>query len=97
MNIQKETIEVLQNRIKYLEAHLCLALQILSELEDDYKDVTQDLSHNLDIPYQNQGVEVCSSSTVELPKFLNSRTWKHQHSDMKNLNKPRDRLMINVS
>ncbi len=94
MNTQEATIEVLQNRIKYLEAHLHLALQVLGEMERDVQDFAQDGDRD----QQEQFIDVVPTSEVKLPTFLNSRTWKHSHSDMTSLYDLRDRsLAANAS
>ena len=72
MSTKKSTIETLQNRIKYLETNLHLALQILNEMELDALEL-----QNLDSRTQAQVTNLASISPVELPTFLNSRTWKH--------------------
>ena len=72
MSIEQSTIETLQNRIKYLETNLHLALQILNEMELDALEL-----QNLDSRTQAQVTNLASISPVELPTFLNSRTWKH--------------------
>lgn len=93
MNTQEATIEVLQNRIKYLEAHLHLALRVLGEMERDVQDLAQDE----DGDKQEQFIDVVPTSEVKLPTFLNSRTWKHPHPDTVNLRESRDRLIANAS
>lgn len=93
MNTQEATIEGLQNRIKYLEAHLHLALQILGEMERDMQNFAEDG----DDTQQEQFIEVIPTSEVKLPTFLNSRTWKHQHPESVNLRESRDRLVANAS
>lgn len=72
MSTEESTIETLQNRIKYLETNLHLALQILNEMELDALEL-----QNLDSRTQAQVTNLASISPVELPTFLNSRTWKH--------------------
>ena len=72
MSTEESTIETLQNRIKYLETNLHLALQILNEMELDALGL-----QNLDSRTQAQVTNLASISPVELPTFLNSRTWKH--------------------
>lgn len=93
MNTQEATIEVLQNRIKYLEAHLHLALQILGEMERDIRDYSQDVDRD----QQEQFIDVVPTGEVKLPTFLNSRTWGHPHPDTANLRESRDRLVANAS
>lgn len=93
MNTQEATIEVLQNRIKYLEAHLHLAIQFLGELDKD----SQDSIKFLDLQHQSQTIDVVPTSKVELPTFLNSRTWKHDHPEAINLYDSRNRLIAKAS
>jgi hypothetical protein len=73
MSTQEATITALQSRVEYLEAHLHLALEVLREIEQD----NQDLSQSLDSQFQSQTIDVIPTSKVELPTFLNHRTWKH--------------------
>ena len=93
MNTQEATIEALQNRINYLEAHLHLALQVLGEIEKD----SQDLSQKLDWQSSEQVIDIVPSSKVALPNFLTSRTWKHQPLDRMSFPNSRDRLIAKVS
>ncbi|PZO44232.1 MAG: hypothetical protein DCF19_03255 [Pseudanabaena frigida] len=93
MNTQEATIEALQNRINYLEAHLHLALQVLGEIEKDYQDFPQEL----DWQSKSQVIDVVPTSKVELPTFLSSRTWKHNHLEIANLHESRDRIVANAS
>lgn len=93
MNTQEATIEVLQNRIKYLEAHLQMALQILGEMERDTRDYSQEVVTDS----QRQFIDVVPTSEVKLPTFLNSRTWKHPYPEPANLRESRDRLVANAS
>jgi len=93
MNTQEATIEVLQNRIKYLEAHLQMALQILGEMERDTRDYSQEVVTD----QQRQFIDVVPTNEVKLPTFLNSRTWKHPHPETTNLRESRDRLVANAS
>ncbi len=93
MNNQEATIEALQNRINYLEAHLHLALQFLGNIEKDY----QYFSQELDWQTSSQVIDVVPTSKVELPTFLNSRTWKHNHLEMATLQDSRDRIVANAS
>ncbi|HBC40753.1 MAG TPA: hypothetical protein DCZ88_02315 [Pseudanabaena sp.] len=93
MNNQDATIEVLQNRIKYLEAHLHLALQVLGEMERDMQNFAQYGDGNR----QEQFIDITPTSDVRLPTFLNSRTWKHQHPETMNLCESRDRLFASAS
>ena len=89
MNTDKATIEILQNRIKYLEAHLHLALQVLNEIEKD----SQDAIKSLDYQNQSHTIDIVPTSKIELPTFLHTRTWKHEHKDVVNYVKSRDRLV----
>ncbi|MBD2177324.1 hypothetical protein H6F42_10420 [Pseudanabaena sp. FACHB-1998] len=92
MSTPDATIEALQNRIKYLEAHLHLALQILSELEEDSEEFTRDSpSPQLSLASNN------SLSTVELPTFLNSRTWKHHSFEVVSHPNSSDRFVARAS
>ncbi len=77
MSTEESTIEILQNRIKYLEANLHLALQILNEMELDSLNLQNSDLQNLDSQISDQVINLASTSLVELPTFLNSRTWKH--------------------
>lgn len=89
MNTQEATIAVLQNRIKYLESHLHLALQVLGEMESDFQDFTA--YGETQEQFSDIAIEVVPTREVKLPTFLNSRTWKHGHSDMVDLYESRDR------
>lgn len=93
MNSQEATIEALQNRINYLEAHLHLALQLLGEIEKDSLDFAQ----KLDWQSQSQVIDIVPTSKVQLPTFLNSRTWKQLHPEVTNLQTSRDRFVANAS
>ncbi|NMF58234.1 hypothetical protein [Pseudanabaena yagii] len=99
MNTQEATIEVLQNRIKYLEAHLHLALQVLGEMENDLQDFS--IYAEAQGQISDRAIDVVPTSEVKLPTFLNSRTWKHNHPEMMNLHDSRDRslerLVVNAS
>lgn len=97
MNTQESTIEALQNRIKYLEAHLHLALQVLDGMERDIQSCSQNLDGKRQDQFIDQFIDVVPTSRVNLPTFLNSRTWKHQHPDIKNLYESRDRAIANAS
>ncbi len=97
MNTQEATIEALQNRINYLEAHLHLALQVLSEIERDAQDFAQDLDQDYNLPEQHQVIDIVPTSKVALPRFLNSRTWKHHQSDIHKGYESGDRLFANAS
>ncbi len=77
MSTEESTIETLQNRIKYLEANLHLALQVINEMELDSLDSQNLDSQNLDLRTSDQVTNLASTSPVALPTFLNSRTWKH--------------------
>jgi len=88
MNPEESTIKILQNRIKQLESHLHLALQVLNEIEKDSQD--------LDLQGQPQSTDVVSMGKVELPIFLNARTWKHD-VDVVEFNDSRDRLIAKAS
>ncbi len=93
MNTQEATIEVLQNRIKYLEAHLHLAIQFLGELDKD----SQDSIKSLEWSQQSHTIDVVPTSKIELPTFLNARTWKHDHPEAINLYDSRNRLVAKAS
>lgn len=88
MSKEELTIEVLQNRIKYLEAHLHLALQVLNEIAKDPQEI--------DVQIVPQDIEPVTIAKAELPTFLNSRTWKHD-VHMANLNNSRDRMIARAS
>ena len=88
MNPEESTIKILQNRIKQLESHLHLALQVLNEIEKDSQD--------LDLQGQPQSTDIVSMGKVELPIFLNARTWKHD-VDVVEFNDSRDRLIAKAS
>jgi hypothetical protein len=92
MSTQEATIEVLQNRIKYLEAHLHLALQVLREIEEDSQEFAEDLQSP-----QLSNVNNISTSTVALPTFLNSRTWKHHSFEVVSNPNSSDRLVARAS
>jgi hypothetical protein len=89
MNTQEATIEALQNRIKCLEAHLHLALQVLDEIENN----SQDVITSLECQHQSQTIDIVPTSKIELPTFLHSRTWKHDYPDTVNYANSRDRLV----
>jgi hypothetical protein len=93
MNTEEATIAALQNRIKYLEAHLHLALQVLTDLENDSQDVIK----SLDIQRQSQTIDIVPTSKIELPTFLHARTWKHDYPHVVNHVNLRDRLVANAS
>jgi len=92
MNTQEATIEALQNRIKFLEAHLHLALQVLREIEDDSQETIKPLEYQ----HQSQTIEIIPISKIELPTFLHARKWKHDYPDAVKYNL-RDRLVANAS
>ncbi|MCL1492020.1 MAG: hypothetical protein M1G31_14905 [Pseudanabaena sp. Salubria-1] len=93
MNTEEATIAALQNRIKYLEAHLHLALQVLTDLENDSQDVIK----SLDIQRQSQTIDIVPTSKIELPTFLHALTWKHDYPHAVNHVNLRDRLVANAS
>jgi len=93
MNTQEATIEALQNRIKYLEAHLHLALQVLNEIEDN----SQDAIKSLEYQHQSQTIDIVPTSKIELPTFLHARSWKHAHPDVIDYVNSRDRLVAKAS
>ncbi len=95
MNTQEATIEVLQNRIKYLEAHLHMALQVLGEMERDLQGFS--VYGEAQGQISDRTIEVVPTSEVKLPTFLNSRTWKHNHPEMTNLRDLRDRSLDRLS
>ena len=75
MSIEEITISELQNRVKYLEAHLHLTLQVLNALEKDSTDIIQ----NCDKHYNHANdrtIEITPTNKVGIPTFLNARTWK---------------------
>ena len=88
MSPEESTIKILQNRIKQLESHLHLALQVLNEIEKDSQD--------LDLQGQPHSIDIVPTSKVELPIFLNARTWKHD-VDVVEFNDSRDRLVAKAS
>ena len=88
MNPEESTIKILQNRIKQLESHLHLALQVLNEIEKDSQD--------LDLQVHTHSIDIVSTDKVELPIFLNARTWKHD-VDVVEFNDSRDRLIAKAS
>ena len=88
MSPEESTIKILQNRIKQLESHLHLALQVLNEIEKDSQD--------LDLQGQTQSMDIVPTGKVELPIFLNARTWKHD-VDVVEFNDSRDRLVAKAS
>ena len=88
MSPEESTIKILQNRIKQLESHLLLALQVLNEIEKDSQD--------LDLQGQPHSIDIVPTSKVELPIFLNARTWKHD-VDVVEFNDSRDRLIAKAS
>lgn len=84
MTNEEATIEALQSRVRYLEAHLHLALQVLQQMEqDDSYALTGEISEQqFQRSPQNQTIAITPTSKIELPTFLNSRTWKHIQDDM---------------
>lgn len=84
MTNEEATIEALQSRVRYLEAHLHLALQVLQQMEqDDSYSLTGEVpEHQFQRSPQHQTIEIMPTSKIELPTFLNSRTWKHFQDDM---------------
>ena len=88
MSPEESTIKILQNRIKQLESYLHLALQVLNEIEKDSQD--------LDLQGQPHSIDIVPTSKVELPIFLNARTWKHD-VDVVEFNDSRDRLVAKAS
>ena len=88
MSPEESTIKILQNRIKQLESHLHLALQVLNEIEKDSQD--------LNLQGQTQSTDIVYTGKVELPIFLNARTWKHD-VDVVEFNDSRDRLIAKAS
>jgi hypothetical protein len=93
MNTDEATIAALQNRIKYLEAHLHLALQVLTDLEND----AQNALKSLDFQRQSQTIDIVPTSKIELPTFLHARTWKHDYPHAVNYVNSRDRLVAQAS
>ena len=87
MDEKEAMIEALQNRVKYLEANLHLALQVLNNLEEDALDYAPahscnsslSISSEVDSYSQGQTIEVVPTDKVALPTFLNARTWKQQN------------------
>ncbi len=92
MSPEESTIEILQDRIKQLESYLHLALQVLNEIEKD----SQDLDLEVQTQVQTQSTDILSTSKVELPIFLNARTWKHD-VEIAKFNDSRDRLIAKAS
>ena len=88
MSPEESTIEILQNRVKQLESYLHLALQVLNEIEKDSQD--------LDLQVHTHSIDIVSTDKVELPIFLNARTWKHD-VDVVEFNDSRDRLIAKAS
>jgi hypothetical protein len=93
MNTQEATIAALQNRINYLEAHLHLALQVLTDLENDSQTVVK----SLDFHRQSQTIDIVPTSKIELPTFLHARTWKHDYPHIVNYGNSCDRLTAHAS
>ncbi len=83
MNTEKETIEALQSRVRYLEAHLHLALQVLQQIEQEAHTLNGSVPEDqFERSLQHQTIEIMPTSKIELPTFLNSRTWKHIQDGM---------------
>jgi|GEM_PF-5320981 len=83
MTNEEATIEALQSRVRYLEAHLHLALQVLQQIEQDAYNLNGAVSEEqFERSPQNQTIAITPTSKIELPTFLNSRTWKHIQDDM---------------
>ena len=93
MSTEEATIAALQNRIKYLEAHLHLALQVLTDLENDSQNVIK----SLDFQHQSQTIDIIPTSKIELPTFLHARTWKHDYPHTVNHVNSCDRFVANAS
>ena len=92
MNTEEATIAALQNRIKYLEAHLHLALQVLTDLEND----SQSTIKSLNFQHQSQTIDIVPTSKIELPTFLHARTWKHDYPHVTSYVNSGDRLVVNA-
>ncbi|ELS34259.1 MULTISPECIES: hypothetical protein [Pseudanabaena] len=99
MDSQEATIFALQNRIKYLEAHLHLALQVLREMEDYAQDSIESFESSPKSHAKSHTIDIVPTSKIELPTFLSSRTWRHQPPMMKSPNAfvSRDRAIANAS
>ena len=93
MATEEATIAALQNRVKYLEAHLHLALQFLTDLENDSQNVVK----SLDCQRQSQTIDIVPTSKIALPTFLHARTWKHDYPHIVNHVNSCDRLVANAS
>lgn len=94
MTNEEATIEALQGRVRYLEAHLHLALQVLQQIEQDNYSLTSSIAEEkFERSPQNQTIEIMPTSKIELPTFLNSRTWKHFQGDMAQVRTSGDRDM----
>ena len=93
MNTEEATIAALQNRVKYLEAHLHLALQVLTDLESDSQNVVK----SLECQHQSQTIEIVPTSKIALPTFLHARTWKHDYPHTVNNVNSCDRFVANAS
>ena len=78
MNTQESTIEAVQNRIEYLEAHLHLALWILDGMERGIQNYSQNLDSERQDQFIDQYIDVVP-------------TWKHGHSEMTSLYESCDR------
>jgi hypothetical protein len=93
MNTEEATIAALQNRIDYLEVHLRLALQVLTDLEND----SQTVAKSFDFHRQSQTIDIVPTSKIELPTFLHARTWKHDYPHIVNYVNSCDRLVAHAS
>ena len=95
MNNEEATIAALQSRISYLEANLHLALQVLQQIEQESCNYLEDGGSysRFDLHPQNQTLEIIPTSKIQLPTFLNSRTWKHNQVDIANARTNGDRAI----
>jgi hypothetical protein len=93
MATEEATIAALQNRVKYLEAHLHLALQFLTDLENDSQNVVK----SLDCQRQSQTIDIVPTSKIALPTFLHARTLKHDYPHIVNHVNSCDRLVAKAS
>ncbi|PZV13299.1 MAG: hypothetical protein DCF20_15720 [Pseudanabaena sp.] len=94
MSTDEVTIAALQNRIKYLEAHLRLALQVMEDLEDD----SQNAITSFESRQQSQTIDIVPTSKIELPTFLHARTWRHDYpNNVVNHVNSSDRLIAKAS
>jgi len=92
MSTEELMIATLQSRVQYLEAHLHLALQVLGQIEKDSQEYIQ----KLEFQSKNQVIDIVPSDKVELPNFLNSRTWKY-NLEMLDMSDSRDLLFAKAS